>query len=149
MLERRPQAGGGRFAVADRGLLRRNSISRGAAPAWLRPGERAQQPGGRALRDGRRADGGRVPLRQHTPGRPSENPANKILWIVRSPRDGSDLTINAHPEGSATPVVKMVQPADSGPGEIYPSIVDVPTPGCWVFDLAWASHHATLALPYG
>jgi hypothetical protein len=84
------------------------------------------------------------PLRAGHP----ENPANKILWVVRLPRGGSDLTINAHPLGAASPVVKVVQPANSGPGEIYPSIVDVPTAGCWVLNLAWGSHRAALALAY-
>jgi hypothetical protein len=84
------------------------------------------------------------PLRAGHP----ENPANKILWVVRLPRGGSDLRISAHPLGAATPMVTVVQAADSGPGEIYPSIVDVPTAGCWVLDLAWGPHRAALALPY-
>jgi hypothetical protein len=84
------------------------------------------------------------PLRAGHP----ENPANKILWVVRLPRGGSDLTVTAHPLGAATPVVKIVQAANSGPGEIYPTIVDVPAAGCWVLNLAWASHQAVLALPY-
>jgi hypothetical protein len=84
------------------------------------------------------------PLRAGHP----ENPANKILWVVRLPRGGSDLTVTAHPLGATTPVVKVVQPADSGPGEIYPSVVDVPTAGCWVLNLAWGSHRAVLALAY-
>jgi len=85
------------------------------------------------------------PLRAGHP----ESPSNKILWVVRAPRAGADLTITAHPLGAAAPEVKVVQPANSGPGEIYPSIVDVPTPGCWVLNLAWGSHRAALALPYG
>jgi len=84
------------------------------------------------------------PLRAGHP----EDPANKILWVVRLPHGGSALTITGHPLGAATPLVKVVQPADSGPGEIYPSIVDMPTAGCWVLDLAWASNHTSLALPY-
>jgi hypothetical protein len=84
------------------------------------------------------------PLRAGHP----DNPANKILWVVRLPRGGSELTITGHPLGAATPVVKVVQPANSGPGEIYPSIVDMPTAGCWVLDLAWGTHRASLALPY-
>jgi hypothetical protein len=124
------------------------SISRGEAPAWLDQASGHNSPVGVPFAiDGAQTVVGFLfgnPLRAGHP----ENPANKILWIVRFPRDGSDLTINAHPEGSATPVVKVVQPANSGPGEIYPSIVDMPTAGCWVMDLAWGSHRATLALPY-
>ena len=84
------------------------------------------------------------PLRAGHP----ETPSNKIMFVVRAPRGGSDLTITAHPLGAATPAVKVVQAANSGPGEIYPSIVDVPTAGCWTLDLAWGPHKATLDLPY-
>jgi len=83
------------------------------------------------------------PLRTGHP----ENPANKILWVVRTPRTGP-LTIDGHPLGATTPTVHEVLPADSGPGEIYPSFVDAPTPGCWRFDLRWATNHAQVELNY-
>jgi hypothetical protein len=67
------------------------------------------------------------PLR---PGDPRDR-ANKILWVVRTPRDGSELLIHGHPLGTTTPVIDLRQPADSSPGEIYPSIVNVPEPACW------------------
>lgn len=84
------------------------------------------------------------PLRSGHP----ENPFNKILWVVGLPRNGSSLEISGHPLESSAPIVKVVSPADSSPGEIYPSIVDVPTPGCWQFELAWAGHTASVELPY-
>src|SRR4051794_9137433 len=34
--------------------------------------------------------------------------------------------------------------ADSSPGEIYPSDVDLPSPGCWHLELKWGSHQADL-----
>ena len=68
--------------------------------------------------------------------------------IVREPRDGSDLRIVGHPVGAMTPVVEVFQSAGSSPGEIYPSIVDVPKPGCWHFDLWWAGHAAAVELSY-
>lgn len=71
------------------------------------------------------------------------NPTNKILWIVRLPRDGSPLRITAR---SATRTVRATWPADSSPGQIYPSYVDLPTPGCWVITLGWHGHHATIDL---
>jgi hypothetical protein len=45
-------------------------------------------------------------------------------------------------------VVREVQAANSGPGEIYPSIVDVPQAGCWHFDLSWSGHKASVELLY-
>jgi hypothetical protein len=83
------------------------------------------------------------PLRAGHP----ENPANKILWVVRTPRNGS-LTIDGHPVGSALPTIHEILPANSGPGEIYPSYVDALTAGCWEFDLKWATSHAQVELNY-
>lgn len=80
------------------------------------------------------------------PARADRN--NKILWIVRAPRDGHALRLTARPAKSTTPVVRLVVPADSSPGEIYPSIVDVPKPGCWHFVLEWSGHRATINLAY-
>jgi len=84
------------------------------------------------------------PLRAGHP----ENPANKILWVVRTPRQGSSLEVDGHPLGSAGPIVHQSQPADSFPGEIYPSIIDVPTSGCWRFMLQWATDRAEVDLNY-
>jgi hypothetical protein len=84
------------------------------------------------------------PLRSGHPTTPS----NKILWVVKLLRNGSALEITGHPLAAATPIVAQVQPADSGPGEIYPSTVDVPQPGCWHFDLAWTGHKASVELLY-
>ena len=49
--------------------------------------------------------------------------ANKVLWVLREP---VQFVVEARPSGKATPVVTI-------PGG--PSIVDVPTPGCWTFQL--------------
>jgi hypothetical protein len=76
------------------------------------------------------------------------NPTNKVLWVVRSPRNGSSLDITGQLSGSSGPGVHVTQPADSGPGEIYPSIVDVPQAGCWRFDLRWSGHQAAVYLEY-
>ena len=48
---------------------------------------------------------------------------NKVLWVLRDP---VQFIVEARPSGKATPVVTV-------PGG--PSIVDVPTPGCWTFRL--------------
>lgn len=72
---------------------------------------------------------------------------NKILWDMRDPRDGHPLLVTARPL-SGGPAVNLTFPADASPGEIYPSIVDVPTPGCWHMTLRWNGHTATIDLPY-
>jgi hypothetical protein len=41
-------------------------------------------------------------------------------------------------------VVRIVRMADSSPGEIYPSYVDLPAPGCWRLSLRWGAHAAQL-----
>ncbi len=67
-------------------------------------------------------------------GHPS-NPGNKILWIVRFPRNGNPLDITARFGGDPSLVVRTSWPADSEPGEIYPSELDLPRPECpggWV-----------------
>jgi hypothetical protein len=80
------------------------------------------------------------PLRAGHP----DNPANKILWIVRFPRRGHTLKITARLSTNPQDVVHIQRPADSSPGEIYPSYVDLPKPGCWRLSLAWGPHRATI-----
>lgn len=84
------------------------------------------------------------PLRS---GHPDER-NNKILWVMRKSRNGSDLVITAQPLGESTPTVTVRRPPDSRPGEIYPSIVDVPSPGCWHFTLTWDGNTDHVDLPY-
>jgi hypothetical protein len=80
-------------------------------------------------------------------GRPTE-PANKVLWIMRLPRNGKPLKLRARPLNAAGPVVRGSWPADSSPGEIYPSYVNVPSPGCWRVSLHWAGHTDSVDLRY-
>ena len=53
---------------------------------------------------------------------------NKVLWESRDSPSGAGVMIEAHPFGQSQPVVTI-----SG----GPSIVDVPTAGCWTFRLSW------------
>jgi hypothetical protein len=76
------------------------------------------------------------------------NPNNKILWIARAPRDGQPLKLTLRPADGAGQVVTQEEPADSSLGEIYPSIVDVPSPGCWRITAEWSGNRATLELPW-
>ena len=77
-----------------------------------------------------------------------ENPANKILWIAREPRNGAELRLGLRRTDGTGEPVESVEPANSSPGEIYPSIVDVPTPGCWSVTATWGGNTATLELAY-
>ncbi len=98
------------------------------------------------------ADGNLVGVLFGAPLHVGDDPSgrtNKILWIVREPRNGAPLRLTARPTGSGDgPPVTVTRPADSSPGEIYPSTVDVPTAGCWRVDAEWNGHHATVDLRY-
>lgn len=74
--------------------------------------------------------------------------ANKILWAVGYPRNGSNLVISAHPLTSSRPVITETLADDSYPGEIYPDGLAVPYAGCWQLTLSWSGHTATLDLAY-
>jgi hypothetical protein len=71
---------------------------------------------------------------------------NKILWLVNlGPRTGA-LNITAHLIGAtATPVSTGAAFIPSGDA---PSIVDLPEPGCWEFDLSWSGHQAAVDISY-
>jgi hypothetical protein len=73
---------------------------------------------------------------------------DKILWVVRSARHGAPLRLTGHPLNAATPVVRSSWSAGSSPGNIYPSDIEVPAPGCWQFTLAWHRHTDTVDLWY-
>jgi hypothetical protein len=81
-------------------------------------------------------------------GSPTDR-SNKILWIVRQPRDGQPLKITATLPGSDVAPVHLVFPDNSSPGEIYPSIDNVTAPGCWHFALSWNGHRSAINLAYG
>lgn len=53
----------------------------------------------------------------------SDGSSNKVLWIIRSP---SSFVVVGHPLGRSEPTMT----AEGGP-----SIIDVPTAGCWSFQL--------------
>ena len=67
---------------------------------------------------------------------------NKILWVAKVGAAEGPLQIRASLEGTGQTVSRTVDPA---PG---PSIIDLPSPGCWSFDLTWGSHHDHMQLGY-
>jgi hypothetical protein len=137
-------AGGGARESSAAAACVPAAIHHGAPPGWTGPAWSSSSPGLRipySLASGGKAAAFFFATTLRA-GHPT-NPANKILWIVRLPRDGSPLWITARSGGRT---VRASWPADSAPGQIYPSYVDLPTPGCWVITLGWHGHHATIDL---
>lgn len=72
---------------------------------------------------------------------PAPDHRDKILWVSRFPQSvPEDLHITAD-DGRRT--VERVVPG--GPG---PSIINLPSAGCWRMSLAWGRHRDSLALRY-
>jgi hypothetical protein len=83
---------------------------------------------------------------------PLESPApkdhnNKILWVSRAPSvPGSDLRISAQRMAGSTPLGAPVSRKVMGsPG---PSIINLPSAGCWRLTLRWSGRVDTLDLRY-
>ena len=86
-------------------------------------------------------------------GYPLRSPAaaernNKILWVSRTlPGTPAALWIKAQRMDGAADVGPAVgRILRGGPG---PSIVDMPSPGCWRLTLSWSGRRDTLDLAYG
>jgi hypothetical protein len=73
---------------------------------------------------------------------PSATRNNKILWVARVGASEGPLRIRATSASTGHTVTRTVQAA---PG---PSIIDLPSGGCWSFDLRWGSHQDHLVLGY-
>lgn len=74
---------------------------------------------------------------------PAADRNNKILWVSRvgSPV-GAPLRIEATLTATGQRASRTV---DRGPG---PSLIDLPSPGCWSFELTWGKNHDHLQLEY-
>ena len=122
------------------------AIHRGTLPAWTAPAWADSSPGFRlpyALASGDSAAAFFwVDLRAGDPS----NPANKLLWVMRYARRGTPLRILARWGGDPAVSVRSSWPADSSPGEIYPSYLNLPRAGCWALTIRWSSHAARLAV---
>jgi hypothetical protein len=124
-------------------------LYRGGMPTWLHAGIRGLS----GMDDVPYALAGPTPAAGFVMSYPlkagaPEQDGPKILWVVSTPRNGSTLSIQAHPLRSSEPVINISRPANAGPGEIYPDGVPVPAPGCWHVSLWWATGHAELDLLY-
>lgn len=71
---------------------------------------------------------------------------NKVLWIAKDYPSGGNVVVEGRPLGQSQPVLTIAG---------GPSIVDVPTEGCWTFRLSWSAkgEHSSIinlqALPVG
>jgi hypothetical protein len=114
-------------------------------PVWARAGFSAARP--------------RMPFAVGSAGRiaaipfgslnsPPTDHNNKILWVshVRVRDVGANLKIQAQRMSGTTPVGRPVnRTVIGGPG---PSIIDVPSPGCWRFTLRWSGWTDHVDLQY-
>lgn len=67
--------------------------------------------------------------------------SNKILWASK---DGGIPSITAHPAGAATPRIDISGQGTNG--NQMPSSVDLPSPGCWSFELSWGKSTDRISL---
>jgi hypothetical protein len=63
---------------------------------------------------------------------------NKILWVTRAPISSSQLTVHARPVDAGAPVVTFQLQGN----QQFPSIIDLPSPGCWLIDISWGQGSA-------
>jgi hypothetical protein len=80
-----------------------------------------------------------------SPAFPDRN--NKILWVSRVDLGtGSNLEIRAQRMVGAAPVGPVqTREVVGGPG---PSGINMPSSGCWLFQLSWSGHTDSVALEY-
>ncbi|MGH2344657.1 MAG: hypothetical protein ACRDG4_05490, partial [Chloroflexota bacterium] len=81
----------------------------------------------------------------HIHGMMPHGRSTKILWVIKN--DGAGRTLNIagrNLTGGGTTHQRF--PAATSPIGDYPSILDVPTPGCWQFRLTSATVQGTVTL---
>jgi hypothetical protein len=69
-------------------------------------------------------------------GERPDGSTNKILWLTGAPISSSQLMLRAQPADAATPVVNLRVARVAGYQQ-FPSIIDLPTPGCWRINISW------------
>lgn len=71
-------------------------------------------------------------------GERPDGSANKVLWLTQAPISSTQLTLRARPADAAAPVVNLTVPVAEGHQQ-FPSIVDLPTAGCWRITISWGA----------
>ena len=139
--ERGSTAGSASAAAAAENQACTTDFTPRALPSWANAGfDPPTQPMPFVLSDG--GDIVAILWSDHDPlsAPPRADRTNKILWVSQT--FGAPLHIKATLTGSGHTATRTV---DGGPG---PSIIDLPTPGCWSLDLTWGDHHDHLQLEY-
>jgi hypothetical protein len=72
------------------------------------------------------------------------NPANKVVFAVRTPRHGTPLRITARATTGQTVAFEI--PADVLDAEVYITYLDLPAPGCWKLELRWGAPEVRTSL---
>jgi hypothetical protein len=138
-------AGAASPAPARAGQECRTDYTRSPLPTWARTGfDPPTQPMPHVLSD--KGDIVAILWADHEPlvVPPAADRNNKILWVARvaSGVGGGSLRIEARLDGTGPVETRTVE---GGPG---PSIVDLPSRGCWSMDLTWGDDHDHLELEY-
>lgn len=123
-----------------------SAVRTGVLPVWARTGFSDPRP---RMRHVLGRNGGIVAILFANPlvVPPFEDRNNKILWVPRVPLTGlTNLRISAQriigTRRVGAPVARRVA---GGPG---PSIIDLPSAGCWRMSLHWAHTSDVLDLQY-
>jgi len=66
-----------------------------------------------------------------------------VLWISHG-EQAAQLTIAAHPLNASSPIVRFAFPPSASGG--YPSLIDLPNPGCWRLEVTLGTAYATMDL---
>jgi len=71
----------------------------------------------------------------HTGGRYLDGRSTKILWLIDSPNASNTIEITGKKVSASHETFRQSFPVASSPVGNYPSIVNVPTSGCWQLQL--------------
>jgi hypothetical protein len=84
----------------------------------------------------------------HIHGTMPDGGTTKILWVIRAGAVGPVLVITGHNRTGAGRSQQAFPAASGGgvAGTPYPSIIDVPTPGCWQFRLRSGQVRGTVTM---
>lgn len=69
----------------------------------------------------------------------------KVLWVSHG-EQAERMNIVARPHDALAPVIRFDFPPTISPGGNYPSIIDLPTPGCWHLEITLGPAQGTMDL---
>lgn len=137
---------GSASAAPSTGSACRSAVQRGTLPVWARGGF---HPPTQQIPHVLGRSGAIVAILFASPlvAPPARTRSNKILWVSRIPVESlTRLRISAQRMKDTRPLGRPVRRSViGGPG---PSIINLPTAGCWRLSLSWAGREDTLDLQY-